>query len=61
MYKESYKVCVTKLKNDKKIRFNVEGNSVCALLDTGSTISTINFELYNQIKQNEISCEHVKS
>ena len=44
-------MCVTKLKNDNKISVNVAGYSVCALLDTGSTISTINWELYNQIKQ----------
>ena len=50
VYKESY-VCVTKLKNDNKISVNVAGYSVCALLDTGSTISTINWELYNKIKQ----------
>ena len=51
VYKESYDVCVTKLKNDNKISVNVAGYSVCALLDTGSTISTIILELYNQIKQ----------
>ena len=51
VYKESYNVCVTKLKNDNKISVNVADYSVCALLDTGSTISTINLELYNQIKQ----------
>ena len=51
VYKESYNVCVTKLKNDNKISVNVAGYSVCALLDTGSTISTINGELYNKIKQ----------
>ena len=51
VYKESYNVCVTKLKNDNKISVNVAGYSVCALLDTGSTISTINLELYNKIKQ----------
>ena len=50
VYNESYNVCVTKLKNDNKIRINVAGYSVCALLDTGSTISTINLELYNKIK-----------
>ena len=44
-------MCITKLKNDNKISVNVEGYSVCALLDTGSTISTINLELYNKIKQ----------
>ena len=44
-------VCVTKLKNDTKIRVNVEGYSVCTLLDTGSTSLTISSELYNQIKQ----------
>ena len=44
-------MCVTKLKNDNKISVNVAGYSVCALLDTGSTISTINWELYNKIKQ----------
>ena len=43
-------MCVTKLKNDNKISVNVAGYSVCALLDTGSTISTINLELYNKIK-----------
>ena len=51
VYKESYNACVTKLKNDKKISVNVAGYSVCELLDTGSTISTINLELYNKIKQ----------
>ena len=51
VYKESNNVCVTKLKNDNKISVNVAGYSVCALLDTGSTISTINLELYNKIKQ----------
>ena len=51
VYKESYNVCVTKLKNDNKISVNVAGYSVRALLDTGSTISTINLELYNKIKQ----------
>ena len=34
-----------------KISGNVAGYSVCALLDTGSTILTINLELYNKIKQ----------
>ena len=48
VYKESYNVCVTKLKNDNKISVNVAGYSVCALLDTGSTISTINLELYSR-------------
>ena len=48
VYKESYNVCVTKLKNHNKISVNVAGYSVCALLDTGSTI---NWELYNKIKQ----------
>ena len=51
VYNESYNVCVTKLKNYNKISVNVAGYSVCALLDTGSTISTINWELYNKIKQ----------
>ena len=51
VYIESYNVCVTRLKNDNKISVNVAGYSVCALLDTGSTISTINWELYNKIKQ----------
>ena len=51
MYKESYNVCATKLKNDNKISVNVAGYSVCALLDTGSPISTINWEPYNYIKQ----------
>ena len=51
LYKENYNVCVTKLKNDNKIRGHVTGYSVCVLLDTGSTISTINSELYNKIKQ----------
>ena len=51
VYKKSYHVCVTKLKNDNKISVNVAGYSVCVLLDTGSTISTINLELYNKIKQ----------
>ena len=41
-------MCVTKLKNDNKISVHVAGYSVCALLDTGSTI---NLELYNKIKQ----------
>ena len=39
------------VENDNKISVRVVGYSVCALLDTGSTISTINLELYNQIKQ----------
>ena len=51
VYKKSYNMCVTRLKNDNKISVNVTGCSVCALLDTGSTISTINLELYNKIKQ----------
>ena len=51
VYKKSYNMCVTRLKNDNKISVNVAGYSVCALLDTGSTISTINLELYNKIKQ----------
>ena len=59
-YKESYKVCVTKLKNDTKISVKVTGYSVCALLDTDSSSSTINLELYNKIKQTtEISSEHM--
>ena len=41
-------MCVTKLKNSNKISVNVEGYSVCTLLDTGSTI---NLEQYNKIKQ----------
>ena len=44
-------MCVTKLKNDNKISDNVAGYIICALLDTGSTVSTINLELYNKIKQ----------
>ena len=51
VYKESYNMCVTRYKNDNKISVNVAGYNVCALLDTGSTISTINLELYNKIKQ----------
>ena len=51
MYTESYNECVTKLKNDNKISVSVAGYSVCALLDIGSTISTINLELYNKITQ----------
>ena len=39
VYKENYNVCVTKLKNHNKISVNVEGYSVCALLDTGSNSS----------------------
>ena len=50
LYKENYNVCVTKLKNDNKIRVHVTGR-VSVLLDTGSIISTINSELYNKIKQ----------
>ena len=44
-------MCVTKLKNDNKISVIVAGYSVCALLDTGSTISSIKLEQYNQMKQ----------
>ena len=44
-------MCVTKLKNDNKISVCIADYSVCTLLDTGSTISTINLELYNKIKQ----------
>ena len=51
MYKESYNMCVIRLKNDNKISVHVAGSSVCALLDTDSTISTINLELNNKIKQ----------
>ena len=51
VYKESYNVCVNKLKNDVNIRVTVASFSVCPLLDTGSTIPPINWELYNQIKQ----------
>ena len=32
VYKESYNVCVTELKNDNKISVNVADYSVCALL-----------------------------
>ena len=38
VYKESYNMCVTKLKNDNKISVDVAGYSVSALLNTGSTI-----------------------
>ena len=41
VYKESYNVCVTKLKNDNKISVNVVCYSVCALLDTGSTFQQL--------------------
>ena len=51
VYKESYNVCVTKFTTDNKIGVNVAGHSICALLDTGSTMSTINLVQYNQIKQ----------
>ena len=51
VYKDSYTVCVTKLKNNNQISVNVAGYSVCALLDTCSTIPTFNLELYNNIKQ----------
>ena len=44
-------MCVTKLKNNNKIIVNITGYEVSALLDTGSTILTINLELYNKIKQ----------
>ena len=43
--------CVAKLKNYNKICVIVAGYSVCALLDTGSTISTINCGLADKIKE----------
>ena len=38
LHKDSYNMCVTKLKNDNKISVFVAGYEVCAMIDTGSTI-----------------------
>ena len=51
VYRESYNTCVAKLKNDNKICVIVEDYSVCVLLNTGSTISTINCGLVDKIKE----------
>ena len=44
-------MCVAKLKNDNKICVYVAGYEVCALIDTGSTISVINSDLFQKMKE----------
>ena len=39
------------VENDNTISVNVAGYMMCELFDTGTTISTINLEIYNKIKQ----------
>ena len=43
--------CVTPLQDMNKIVVNIAGYEVLSLLDTGSTISVINVELFNKIKR----------
>ena len=51
IYKDSYNMCVTKLKGDNKISVFVAGNEVCAMIDTGSTISVISSDLFQKMEQ----------
>ena len=45
-------MCVTKLKDDNKISVCfVDGYKLCAMIDTGSTISVISSELFQKMKQ----------
>ena len=41
---------VTSLRDTNKIYVSVAGFKVCALLDSGATLSTINHVIYNQLK-----------
>ena len=51
IYQDSYDMCVTKLENDNKISVSVAGYEVCAMIDTGSTISVISSDLFHKMKQ----------
>ena len=51
IYQDSYDMCVTKLENDNKISVSVAGYEVCAMIDTGSTISVISSDLFQKMKQ----------
>ena len=51
LYRDSYNICVTKLKDDNKISVFVAGYEVCAMIDTGSTISVISSDLFQKMKQ----------
>ena len=51
IYQDTYNMCVAKLKNDNKICVYVAGYEVCALIDTGSTISVINSDLFQKMKE----------
>ena len=51
IYQDSYNMGVTKLTYDNKISVFVAGYEVCAMIDTGSTISVINSDLFQKMKQ----------
>ena len=49
VYNKGYNECVMLLKDNNKIRVNIAGYQMYALVDTGSTISTINKDLFNKL------------
>ena len=50
IYKDSYNMCMIKLKYDNKIRGFRAGYEVCAMIDIRSTISVINSDLFQKMK-----------
>ena len=52
IYEHNYNECVMLLKDDNKLKVNIAGHELYALVDTGSTISTINVTLYNRLQKN---------
>ena len=54
VYNKGYNECVIAvmlLKDNNKIRGNIAGYQMYALVDTGSTISTINKDLFNKLRK----------
>ena len=49
VYNNGYNECVMLLKDNNKIRVNIAGYQMYASVDTGSTISTINKDLFNKV------------
>ena len=49
VYNKGYNECVMLLKDNNKIRVNIAGYQMYASVDTGSTIFTINKDLYNKV------------
>ena len=44
-------MCVTTRKYNNKISVYVAGYEVCALINTGSTVSVINSEMFQKMRQ----------